>query len=128
MDKRAYEFSETFSEVFMWEDIKIYIQQFWPIFYGWYSSYLTYEICFVIVGNKHDIDFLAAYEIALTIILSISSFASGVAAITRTDVLMQISKNKPITGKKYAYLGMIMKIIMSVFAGLIIVIFNKQFS
>ena len=126
MDKRAYQFDEKISEIFSWQHLKDYIKMFWPIFYGMYSSYLAFEICLVIVGNTHDIDFLASYVISLHIMMSIQAFAQGIAQITRTDVIMPISQSQPITGKKYAYLGMIMKLALFLIAGSLIAIFGKQ--
>lgn len=128
MDKRAYQFDEKISEIFSWQHLKDYIKMFWPIFYGMYSSYLAFEICLVIVGNTHDIDFLASYVISLHIMITWMAFSVGIAQITRTDVIMRISQNHPIMGKKYAYLGLIMVFILSVIACSFMVMFSKQLS
>ena len=128
MDKRAFEFQERFSEVFAWEPLKDYILVFWPILYGWYSSFLGFELLVLMIGNTHDTEFLAAWVIAFQVIIVTFCLNAGVANITRTDIIIPIQQDCPIKAQKYAYLGIIMNGLLSIILGLLIIIFSKQIS
>lgn len=128
MEKKALAFNEKFSEVFEWESFKNYLKVFWPIFYGWYSSYVSIEIVLILIGNTHDIDFLAAWCITFPIVVFVYVCGVGVSQITRTDVIMAVQQHQPMKAQKYAYLGIIMKSILLVIIGLILIIFSKQIS
>jgi Na+-driven multidrug efflux pump len=47
---------ESFSNIFVWPEIKEYLISLWPIFYGWYSSYICFELVIVMVGYTRDTD------------------------------------------------------------------------
>lgn len=128
MDKRAYDFNEKFSEVFAWEPLKIYIIEFWPVLYGWYSSYIALELVIVIVGNTHDIEFLASWVITFQVTIFAFVCSAGISQITRTDIILPIQQNQPNKAKKYAYLGLILKSILVVLMGSFVMIFGRQIS
>ena len=105
MDKRAYEFNETFKEVFNWKQLKHQIKLVMPILYGAYIGFAAVECTLIIVASTHDIDLLASWIINFNVLIYPYIYCMGSAQITRTDVIILIQKNKPIEAKKYAYLG-----------------------
>ena len=128
MDKRAYEFNETFKEVFNWEELKNQIKLVWPILYGSYASFLAIECTTIVVGSTHNIELLASWTINFNVMITPYIYCMGTAQITRTDVVISIQKNKPIEAKKYAYLGQIIVFIISSIMGLVVFVFSKEIS
>lgn len=112
MDKRAYQFTETFKEVFEWEKVCHYLKVFWPILYGWYASFFAIEIIIIMIGNTHDTEFLAAWVVNFNVLILCFVAAQGTSQITRTDIIIPIQQSRPIEAKKYAILGIINKTIL----------------
>ena len=52
---------EPLSNIFVWADFKEYLKLLWPIFYGWYSSYICFELVIVMAGYTRDVELLAAW-------------------------------------------------------------------
>jgi hypothetical protein len=52
---------EPLSNIFIWADFKAYLQLLWPILYGWYSSYVCFELVIAMAGYTRDVELLAAW-------------------------------------------------------------------
>ena len=125
MDKKAFKFEESLKEVFAWKECKQYVKEFWPVLYGWYSSFIAIEFLLILIGNTHDVNFLAAWVITFQIIIIAFTSCAGIAQVTRTDMVLPMQQNQPGEAKKFAYLGIMMKGIVVFCWGILVVIFHR---
>lgn len=52
---------EPLSNILVWADFKAYFKLLWPIFYGWYSSFICFELVIMMVGYTRDVELMAAW-------------------------------------------------------------------